>query len=107
MSEGVERDAAERRGYVRRRKNDPAGVRARILDAAYDLFQSQGYSATSVHEIAAAARVTGGALHHHFATKKAIAMAVIGDRVGAALEETWLEPVRSAANARDGILKVL
>jgi len=107
MSLGMEREAGERHAYVPRRKNDPAGVRARILDSAYDLFQSRGYSATSVHEIAAAARVTGGALHHHFATKKAIGLAVIGERVGAALEETWLEPVRSAANARDGILGVL
>jgi len=39
--------------------------------------------------------------------RQASELAVIGDRVGAALEETWLEPVRSAANARDGILKVL
>jgi AcrR family transcriptional regulator len=107
MSGAVERETGERSAYVPRRKNDPAGVRARILDAAYDLFQSQGYSATSVHEIAAAAQVTGGALHHHFATKKAIGLAVIGDRVGAALEETWLTPVRSAASARDSILAVL
>lgn len=107
MSEAVVREAGEKGGYVPRRRNDPAGVRARILDAAYDLFQSQGYSATSVHEIAAAAGVTGGALHHHFATKKAIGLTVISDRVGAALDETWLEPVRSAANAQDGILGVL
>ena len=107
MTEGVEREAGERRRHVPRRKNDPAGVRARILDSAYELFQMQGYNATSVHEIAATAGVTGGALHHHFATKKAIALAVIGDRVGAALEETWLEPVRSAANAQAGILGVL
>jgi AcrR family transcriptional regulator len=106
MSEGVEREARGR-AQVRRRKNDPAGVRARILDAAYDLFQAEGYNATSVHEIAAAARVTGGALHHHFATKKAIGLSVIGERVGAALEETWLEPVRAAANAQAGILGVL
>ena len=106
MSEAMER-GADRRGYVARRKNDPAGVRARILDAANDLFQSQGYNATSVHEIAGAAAVTGGALHHHFATKKAIGLAVIGDRVGAALEETWLGPIRSAANAEAGILGVL
>ena len=33
-------------------------------------------------------------------------MAVIADRVAAALEEVWLKPVRSAANARDGILDV-
>ena len=104
MSNAVEEPA--HRPAATRRKNDPAGMRARILDAAFSLFQSQGYAATSVHEIAAAAGATGGALHHHFPTKKALGLAVIGERVAAALEETWLEPIRSAASARDGILKV-
>jgi AcrR family transcriptional regulator len=89
-----------------RRKNDPAGVRARILNAAYDLFQSHGFNATSVHEITAAARVTGGALHHHFPTKQALGEAVIQESVAAAVEETWIQPVRSAADARDAILRV-
>lgn len=89
-----------------RRKNDPAGVRARILDAAFDLFQAQGYNATSVHHIAAVAQVTGGALHHHFATKKAIGLAAIGERVASAVEQTWLQPVREAPDARSGILQV-
>ena len=89
------------------RKNDPAGMRARILDAAFGLFQGQGYAATSVHEIAAAAGVTGGALHHHFPTKKSLGLGVIKEPVGMALEETWLEPVRSAPSARKGILQVL
>lgn len=93
--------------YAPQRKNDPAGVRARILDAAFNLFQSQGYNATSIHEIAATAKVTSGALHHHFPTKKAIGLAVIAERVAAAVEETWLEPVRSAESARAGILGVL
>ena len=89
-----------------RRKNDPAGVRARILDAAYQLFQTQGFNATSVHEITAAARVTGGALHHHFPTKQLLGEAVIEESVAAALEEAWLRPVRSAADAREGIMEV-
>jgi AcrR family transcriptional regulator len=89
-----------------RRKNDPAGVRARILDSAFQLFQSQGFNATSVHEITAAARVTGGALHHHFPTKQALGEAVIGESVAAAVEDAWLEPVRSAADARKAILGV-
>lgn len=102
----VKRNSESSGHSVRRRKNDPAGVRSRILDAAFSLFQSQGYNATSVHEIAAGAEVTGGALHHHFPTKRAIGLAVIRERVAAALEETWLEPVRSAANARDGVFGV-
>jgi len=89
-----------------RRKNDPAGVRARILDAAYRLFQSQGFNATSIHEITAAAGVTGGALHHHFPTKHSLGEAVIAESVAAALEEAWLGPVREAEDAREGILGV-
>lgn len=98
---------AERAGPIRRRKNDPAGMRARILDTAFALFQDQGYNATSVQHIAAAAGVTGGALHHHFATKKALGLAVIGERVAAAVEEVWLAPVRDAPDARKGILGIM
>ncbi|HVU31174.1 MAG TPA: TetR/AcrR family transcriptional regulator [Sphingomicrobium sp.] len=89
-----------------RRKNDPAGLRSRVLDAAFCLFQEQGYNATGVQEIAASAGVTGGALHHHFPSKKALGLAVIRERVGAAVEETWLEPVRSAHSARSAIREV-
>jgi AcrR family transcriptional regulator len=89
-----------------RRKNDPAGVRTRILDAAFELFQRQGFNATSILDIAAGARVTGGALHHHFPTKQALGEAVIAERVAAAVEDAWLEPVLNASTAREGILKV-
>ena len=98
---------AERTGPIRRRKNDPAGMRARILDTAFALFQDKGYNATSVQHIAAAAGVTGGALHHHFATKKALGLAVIGERVAAAVEEAWLAPVREAPDARQRILSIM
>lgn len=82
-------------------------MRARILDATFTLFQEHGYNATSVQQIAAAASVTGGALHHHFPTKKALGLAVIREQVAAAVEEVWLEPMRSAPTARTGILGVL
>lgn len=89
-----------------RRKNDPAGLRSRILETAFSLFQSRGYNATSVQEIAVAAGVTGGALHHHFPSKKALGLAVIGERVAGAVEEVWLEPVKTAPTAREAILRV-
>jgi AcrR family transcriptional regulator len=87
----------------RLRTNDPAGVRKRILDATADAFQKRGYHATSTHDIVRAAGVTAGALHHHFPTKKVLALNVIEERVAQAVDKHWLEPVRSAHGAEQGI----
>jgi AcrR family transcriptional regulator len=46
--------------------------RARILDAALDLFSTKGFGATSVREIAAAAEVSVGAVYHHFPDKQSM-----------------------------------
>lgn len=90
----------------RKRKNDPAAMRARILDAAFNLFQRQGYNGTSMLEIAAAAGVTGGAMHHHFPTKKSLGLAVIAEKVTGAFEDTWLRPVRDARSATKAIFGI-
>jgi TetR/AcrR family transcriptional repressor of nem operon len=89
-----------------RRSNDPQAMRGRVLDAAATAFQARGYHATSTHDIMRAAGVTGGALHHHFPTKKALGLAVIRDRVAQAVEESWIEPIRTAPTAAAGIRTV-
>jgi AcrR family transcriptional regulator len=90
----------------RTRTNDPAGLRRRVLDAAARSFQAVGYGGTSMHDIVREAAVTGGALHHHFPTKKDLALAVISERVSAEVAETWIEAVRQAPSAAEGILQV-
>ncbi|TPK93128.1 TetR/AcrR family transcriptional regulator [Mesorhizobium sp. B2-4-12] len=90
----------------RKRVNDPEGMRRKMLDVAEESFQVRGYHASSLADLMAAAGVSGGALHHHFPTKKALALAVIDERVAAAVEETWIAPVRAAASARDGVRAV-
>lgn len=90
----------------RRRTNDPEGLRQKVLDAAEEAFQARGYHATSLGDLMQAAGVTGGALHHHFPTKKAIGLAVINERVAQAVEETWIKPVQTAVTAREGVLGV-
>jgi AcrR family transcriptional regulator len=86
-----------------RRRNDPEGLRGRVLDAAFALFQARGYNGTSMQDIWAAAGVTGGALHHHFATKKALGLAVIRERVAEAVRDAWLDPVLQAGTVADGV----
>lgn len=87
----------------RTRTNDPKGMRQKLLDIAAETFQARGYHATSLGDLMQAAGVSGGALHHHFPTKKAIGLAVIEERVTVAVEETWIAPMRGAANAREGV----
>jgi AcrR family transcriptional regulator len=42
---------------------------AQLLDAARRLFAADGYNATSLEDVVAAAGVTKGALYHHFSSK--------------------------------------
>jgi AcrR family transcriptional regulator len=46
--------------------------RQQILDAALKLFSHRGYGATSVRDIAEAARVSKGNVYHHFPDKETI-----------------------------------
>ncbi len=90
-----------------KRTNDPEGLRCRLLDTADRLFQAQGYHGTSIHDLIREAGVTGGALHHHFASKKLLGLAVIRERVAHAVRETWLAPLQQAESGESAVQRVL
>jgi len=89
-----------------RRRNDPDGVRARVLDAAATLFQAQGYHATGMRDVIAKTGLSSGAFHHHFPTKESLGLAVIAERVAPAVRESWIDPIRRCAHLRRGVLGV-
>ncbi len=60
-------------------------ARAALIAAAHATVRKQGYSATTVDQICAAAGVTKGAFFHHFASKEALAVAAA---------EAWTERAR-------------
>jgi AcrR family transcriptional regulator len=64
----------ERRGGLR--AEHVAQTRAALINAGRRLFGDKGFAATSVEEIAGEARVTTGALYHHFPNKNALFEAV-------------------------------
>jgi AcrR family transcriptional regulator len=51
-------------------------TRAALLDAAIAIFTRDGYEPASLDRIAAAARVSKGAVYHHFANKRGLFKAV-------------------------------
>lgn len=56
-----------------------AETRALLLEAATSLLSERGFTGTTTAEIAQAAGVTTGALHHHFPTKETLFFAVLDD----------------------------
>jgi AcrR family transcriptional regulator len=68
-----------------------------ILKAGRRLFGEQGFAATTMDDIAEAARVAKGAVYHHFATKETVFEAVF-DQVS---RDLVLEIDRAARTERD------
>jgi AcrR family transcriptional regulator len=56
-------------------------VRERILDAAVELFATQGYDATRVAQITERAQVARGGFYHHFPSKQDLLYAAYGDLI--------------------------
>jgi len=61
---------------------DPAiGPREAIMDAAMHLFGKQGYSGTSMRDIASAVGVLPGSLYAHIASKEALLVEIVDDGI--------------------------
>src|SRR5579884_1887365 len=80
-----------------RRDEYSEATRRALLDSAARLFAEKGFAATSLDEVAADARVTKGAVYHHFANKKALFEAVADQ----AEEDACAAIIAAAAGAPD------
>lgn len=59
-------------GVAERREREKAGVRSKIMDAARDLFASEGYEAVSMRRIAEAIEYSPTAIYVHFQDKSTL-----------------------------------
>ncbi|MBR9827658.1 MAG: TetR/AcrR family transcriptional regulator [Oceanospirillales bacterium] len=62
-------------------------TRARILQAAWNLFQESGYQPTSTRQIARAAEVADGTVFSHFSTKLEILKAGVQTQIKQVIEQ--------------------
>jgi AcrR family transcriptional regulator len=73
-----------------------ARTRGRIVEAARELFYEQGYEATSLKQVAAAAGVHGGSVYHFFPSKARLVEAVLENYLEL-LDPVLMAPARAAA----------
>jgi AcrR family transcriptional regulator len=78
-----------------RRESEAQATRDALIRGALELFTKRGYSGVGTEEIVARARVTRGALYHHFTDKRDLFRAVfervegeLMERIGARMEAT-------------------
>ena len=62
-----------------RRKEYALATRRALVDSAARLFVERGFGGTSLEQVAVDARVTRGAVYHHFDNKQALFQAVLED----------------------------
>ena len=95
-----------------RRSAHAADTRRALVTAARRLFSRHGYAATSLDEVCERARVTKGALYHHFRSKEDLFSAVLEDveddfvRAAIAAVEPGADVWESLRSAGTGFLEM-
>ena len=77
-----------------------------ILDSAEDLFARQGFDATTIKELAAAAQVNGALLYYYFGDKEKLYHAVLQRRVEAFVSE-GVKALSSASGPNEGVAALI
>ena len=83
--------------------SDELPGRRGVLDAAAELFVSQGYAATTLRQIAAATGIKAGSIYHHFDSKEALFVAVLDDGIDVMIEAFADAENRGERSSRDRV----
>lgn len=88
-------------GRGSRRAEHVTDTRRALVDAARTLFAERGYAATGTEDVVAAARVTRGALYHHFRDKADLFRTVMAE-CAQEMAERLVEQETRRADAEQG-----
>lgn len=92
-----------------RTPNEPGARRQEILDAAAQLFATQGVVSTTVRDIGQAAGILSGSLYHYFDSKETMVEEIVNPPVSLLLErdEEIIAASSSAAEAIEQLLRTI
>ena len=89
------------------RLRDPERTRERLLRAASREIYRSGFQSASLDAILASARVTKGALYHHFKNKEALGYAVVEEVIFPNVRDQWVLPLQSVKDPIDTLIGIV
>jgi AcrR family transcriptional regulator len=89
------------------RLRDPERTRERLLQAASREIYRSGFQSASLDTILTSARVTKGALYHHFKNKEALGYAVVEEVISPNVRGTWVRPLQSVKDPIDALIGIV
>jgi len=88
-------------------RRDPARTRESLLQSAFREVYRSGFQSTGLDAILAAARVTKGALYHHFGSKEALGYAIVEEIIAPDNRGQWLLPLQNCKDPIDVLIGVV
>ncbi len=91
---------------MRKTKEDAEITRNTLLDAALVVFSRQGYEITRLEDIAQEAKVTRGAIYHHFGGKVELYNALVAERFARA-NQVWSDALTQSGTPLEVIRRLI
>lgn len=91
---------------MRKTKEDAEITRNTLLDAALVVFSRQGYEITRLEDIAQEAKVTRGAIYHHFGGKVELYNALVAERFARA-NQVWSDALTQGGTPLEIIRRLI
>ncbi len=92
---------------AKRRTRNPGKTRERLIDAAFGEIYKSGFRGTDIDTILEKARVTKGALYHHFDGKEALGYEVVDTVLTRINNEKWVFPLAESTDPITTLVQIV
>ena len=92
---------------VKRAPRDPERTRTHLLETAFAEIYRGGFQGTGLDRILDRAKVTKGALYHHFASKEELGYAVVEEVIRNVTVQKWVVPLAGSDHPLDALIGVI
>lgn len=86
---------------------DPERTRTHLLQTAFAEIYRGGFQGTGLDRILERAKVTKGALYHHFGSKEELGYAIVDEVIMGITVEKWLVPLTGAERPLEALIGVI